>query len=368
VHGDLLPLRLLPRLSHAIPSPTILSPVSTLSSNTSINASATPLSPPPIQLHSLFASLPLPQSCAFSIDLQFSRPNSSLPLSRPAHPWAIAGSIISPDCDISLELSGHALNYAHFIDRSSRLSLLLLFTSLANLVFTVRQLAALLATSSAAARVSLLSIGHLAILDSYECLFLLFITLSIRSSSTLFGVAAFVKFVTFAIFEMRMLLSSWRLRAPAEFDASIESLRRSLFCLYIKLYGAIACGLFVVYLYDSFPHAAALAIYSFWVPQIFHAAQHNHRRALQPSFVISNTLSRLVLPLYVFACPENILSPGGNMPMAYLLTCSTLAQAGVLLLQVYKGGAVFLPKWMKPKRYVTNKNPHGACVSFCVSV
>ena len=46
------------------------------------------------------------------------------------------------------------------------------------------------------------------------------------------------------------------------------SLRRSLFCLYIKLYGAIACGLFVVYLYDSFPHAAALAMYSFWIPQV----------------------------------------------------------------------------------------------------
>lgn len=209
----------------------------------------------------------------------------------------------------------------------------------------------MLATTSAATRVSLLSIGHLAILDSYECLFLLFITLSIRSSSTLFGVAAFVKFVTFAIFEMRMLLSSWRLRAPAEFDASIESLRRSLFCLYIKLYGAIACGLFVVYLYDSFPHAAALAIFSFWVPQIFHAAQHNHRRALQPSFIISNTVSRLVLPLYIFACPDNILSPGGNLHMAYLVTGSTLAQAGVLLLQVYKGGAVLLPKWMRPRRY-----------------
>jgi hypothetical protein len=36
--------------------------------------------------------------------------------------------------------------------------------------------------------------------------------------------------------------------------------------------------------------------------------------------------------------------------MAYLVTGSTLAQAGVLLLQVYKGGAVLLPKWMRPRR------------------
>jgi hypothetical protein len=42
---------------------------------------------------------------------------------------------------------------------------------------------------------------------------------------------------------------------------------------------------------------------------------------------------------------------GGNLPMAYLVTCSTLAQAGVLLLQVYKGGAVLLPKWLRPRRY-----------------
>ena len=114
---------------------------------TPANHSTSPPTPlaPPTQQHSLFSALPLPPSCTFAIDLQFSYPDSSsLPPSRTSHSWILSGTINSPNCDVSLELSGHALNYAHFIDRSSRLSLLLLLTSVTNLLFTVRQLSALL--------------------------------------------------------------------------------------------------------------------------------------------------------------------------------------------------------------------------------
>ena len=38
--------------------------------------------------------------------------------------------------------------------------------------------------------------------------------------------------------------------------------------------------------------------------------------------------------------------------MAYLVSCSTLIQTAVLLLQVYKGGAVILPKFLRPRRYL----------------
>ena len=92
MHGDLLPLRLLPIHPDIFPPPSSLSSNYTLPSNSSINSSAPLPSPSPPPLHSLFSSLPLSHSCDFSIDLQYARPNASLPPARPAHPWAVTGS------------------------------------------------------------------------------------------------------------------------------------------------------------------------------------------------------------------------------------------------------------------------------------
>jgi hypothetical protein len=45
-----------------------------------------------------------------------------------------------------------------------------------------------------------------------------------------------------------------------------------------------------------------------------------------------------------------LIIAGGNLSMAFLVTASTFLQMGVVLVQVRKGGAVLLPKWMQPNR------------------
>lgn len=58
----------------------------------------------------------------------------------------------------------------------------------------------------------------------------------------------------------------------------------------------------------------AFGVYGFWVPQIVSTAYQDTRQPLRAFYLIGISASRLMLPLYLFGCPSNILqmphSPG----------------------------------------------------------
>jgi hypothetical protein len=146
VYGNLLPLRLpLPALSISPTTEPSSSDLSRLSTNASLALNSTILPPSPSYQppkRPLLSSLPLSPSCTFSIDLQFSRANLSVLTPRQSYTWHVAGTgeppvgaanslaplmiclVTSSNCDLSLAFTGHALNYAHFVDRSPRMLLI----------------------------------------------------------------------------------------------------------------------------------------------------------------------------------------------------------------------------------------------------
>ena len=48
-------------------------------------------------------------------------------------------------------------------------------------------------------------------------------------------------------------------------------------------------------------------LYTFWIPQIVLCAVSDARQVLRPAYVIGTSALRLLLPLYLFACPSNLL-------------------------------------------------------------
>ena len=48
-------------------------------------------------------------------------------------------------------------------------------------------------------------------------------------------------------------------------------------------------------------------LYSFWVPQIVMNARKGVRLPLNHTYVIGMSLARLVIPLYIYGCPENFV-------------------------------------------------------------
>jgi len=50
-----------------------------------------------------------------------------------------------------------------------------------------------------------------------------------------------------------------------------------------------------------------MLVYSFWIPQIVHCARTNVRQPLRPLYIVGMSLTRLLLPLYLYGCPSNVL-------------------------------------------------------------
>lgn len=47
--------------------------------------------------------------------------------------------------------------------------------------------------------------------------------------------------------------------------------------------------------------------FSYWVPQIVHCAQADVKQPLRPLYIIGMSVTRLILPLYMYGCPSNVL-------------------------------------------------------------
>ncbi|KAJ9101236.1 hypothetical protein QFC21_003455 [Naganishia friedmannii] len=89
------------------------------------------------------------------------------------------------------------------------------------------------------------------------------------------------------------------------------------------------------------------ALYSFWVPQIWRNARRGNRKALQWRFVIGQSLARLALPLYAFACPDNVFFLENNK-WVWMLALWQILQIAMLYAQERFGPAFFLPARFAP--------------------
>lgn len=83
--------------------------------------------------------------------------------------------------------------------------------------------------------------------------------------------------------------------------------------------------------------------YSFWVPQIYHNAERGSgRNALLKKYVLVTASTRLFIPLYIWACPVNLLFTETS-PWVYTLVVWQAVQVLFLYLQDLLGSRFFLP-------------------------
>lgn len=83
--------------------------------------------------------------------------------------------------------------------------------------------------------------------------------------------------------------------------------------------------------------------YSFWVPQIVMCVADDVRQPLRPEFVLGTSAARLALPLYIYACPTNLLRVAPAPGLCAALVAWVGLQAGLLLLQQWLGPRCFIP-------------------------
>ena len=110
------------------------------------------------------------------------------------------------------------------------------------------------------------------------------------------------------------------------------------------IFAVSALAVVLVFAYIGWFPILMTAVYSFWIPQIYHTAERGSgRNALLKKYILGTTLSRLFIPVYVWACPDNLLFAETSL-WVWLLVAYQLAQVATLLLQDTLGARFFLPR------------------------
>ena len=258
------------------------------------------------------------------------------------------GRLTSHNCGVAVALKATPADTAAYETKAVRYSAMTTLVALVQVSLTVRQMNAM-SSSTAAARLSLLCIGQQAVMDAFFCLMHLTLGIMVEPLFNSFATAGFVQFCLFGIFELRMLLLTWRARRRGMVDA--WTLQTELSALYARFYGALLGSLLICYNLRRYMRALMLILHLFWIPQIVRSCRTDSRPPFLKSYVLGMSITRLVLPLYLFACPTNLLKVAPSVAMSLTLILLVGGQALIVLLQTSLSPRWFIPRQFLPPKY-----------------
>ncbi|CAA0816230.1 RING/U-box superfamily protein [Striga hermonthica] len=263
------------------------------------------------------------------------------------------------DCFSPMHLNATSVNTDIYYNKAINYTLMVTFISFLEVLMLIRQMEHS-NTQSGTAKVSLLMVGHQAIMDAYICLLHLTAGILVESLFNAFATAAFFKFVVFSIFEMRYLLAIWKANRPANGE-NWDVMRRELSALYSRFYAILLGGILIMYEFHKFLRVILLLLHSFWIPQICINVIRDSRKPLHPYYILGITATRIAIPLYVFGCPHNFMRIEPNSSWCICLAFFMGLQASILLLQHYFGARCFIPRQVLPEKYsYYRKYPQGS--------
>lgn len=257
------------------------------------------------------------------------------------------GTLYSSNCGISLQINATTTHIEVYEAKAVNYTFMVTALTFVQVLLLLRQMEST-NTQATASKVSLLMLGQQAVIDAYLCLLHLTTGFVVEPLFNAFATAAFFEFVNFAIFEMQYLLSIWRARRGPALDT--WHTQRELAVLYIRFYGALLGSIFITYQSQRLIRPILMLVYSFWIPQIVHCARTDVRQPLRPLYIVGMSITRLLLPLYLYGCPSNVLRIPPSPAFCVLLVSWLFLQAAVLLCQSAWG-----PRWFVPKRFLPAK-------------
>lgn len=265
--------------------------------------------------------------------------------------WRAVGTASGAQCPgLALVLTADEPDPDAFVRRAFFYAILFVGAALLQIYALVDQMA-YTATDAAAARVSVVMVGMLAIMDCHASLVLLSSGASTPDVFRAFAIVAFFKFALFGVFEMRYMLVVWRAsRAQAWSDGAV-TMRRELSLLYARLYGGLCVAMVVLYFLEAQVILITLLMSSFWLPQILCNVHRDTARALSHRYMAFNTLGRLIVPAYVHLYPHNIFRVQPTPGSFAIVVLFAAAQVAVLVSQDMRGARWFVPRSLLPQRY-----------------
>jgi hypothetical protein len=263
------------------------------------------------------------------------------------------GAISSSDCGFKIEVTMQQVNLRRLRRKIVNYSIVSNALTLALIKLYIDQIR-LLDSNSNFSRIALGTVVIQSIADSLDSMMNFFIGLSTQFLFNIFIIIALFKFILFSFFEMRLIILAWRQINSNEINSldPYDAAHMERVWIQTRMYLPLVVLLVMLIMY---PNEAAIPVVIasqlFWVPQIIHDAMKGHRSPLTRQFVLGVSGCRLVLPLYMWGCPESIFNgevifrPPGGPGLAIFLVVVQGIQVGLVLTQQKYGPRWFVP-WM----------------------
>ncbi|CAN0152505.1 unnamed protein product [Discosporangium mesarthrocarpum] len=139
-------------------------------------------------------------------------------------------------------------------------------------------------------------------------------------------------------------------------------MQHEMAALHGRFYATLFSVLLLSWLLKTFAPALVLLAFSFWVPQasggggIISNVLRETRHSLHHTYLLGMSASRLVIPLYVYGCPDSFITllkedykPNYRECLALVLWMAV--QVSLLLAQDRFGPHFFIPKRFLPAKY-----------------
>jgi len=273
----------------------------------------------------------------------------------------VTGTLISENCGHHLILNSTTFKVQEYFAKAIKYAVIQIIIVVLQIYFLAKQVEYSGNNQSSLSKLSLLMLGFQSTIDAYLCLAHLVFGMVQETIFPAFACVAFLQFVLFSMFEMRLLLHVWKMRNASNLSSWMD-LRRELSSLYAKFYAGAFGGALLLYALKNYQTLCVLILASYWVPQIGWNLYNNSRKPLSPSYICLISLTRLFTPLYFFAFPTNFAGNEQNVQLCGLVTCYVFVQASIVLAQHFRHPRVFtfgLTKWL-PEVHNYHKNSDSA--------
>jgi hypothetical protein len=219
------------------------------------------------------------------------------------------GSIHSPNCNFTAALNATALrtDWDATKGKTINYSFYMMIVCLTQIMILLRQLLHSQA-QSAATRVSLLCVGWQTVIDALICLAHIYFSLAMQPLFSAFASVAFFKLLIFCVIEMKYMAIIIQARNNSNGGQSTDVLRRQVAMLHLRFYVALFGAMILMfYVFDTHRTVFMLVLYSFWVPQIVMNVVTEAKAPMHQYYIYGMSITRLFVPLYVFAVRDNFL-------------------------------------------------------------
>lgn len=155
--------------------------------------------------------------------------------------------------------------------------------------------------------------------------------------------------VLFIIFDMKMLFLVWKSHNLANMD-NPQLLRKRLTSFYIQFYLGLFLYLTLTYFF-AYDWWMILLRNLLLLPQIVHNVRLGQKPHFNVYYLFGYIGSRLLVPLYERACPENRFKLSPNPTLFLILLSVFLLEVILIGLQNRLGSRFFVPKRFLPNYY-----------------